>query len=107
MNLTLWILAALLAALFLASGVMKLARTREQPIVSVFGPGLVRAIGAAEIVGAAGLLIPTTLAPVSAAALALLMQCAFVFHARRRETQGLAVTAALLALTAALAWGRA
>ncbi|MGI5239442.1 DoxX family protein [Dactylosporangium sp. CA-139066] len=113
MNLTLWIVAGVLAALFLASGVTKLARTGEQPITAVFGPAVVRAIGGLEILAAAGLVLPAALdiapalRPAAAAGLVLLMAGALVFHLRRRETQGIAVTAALLVLSAVVAVGRA
>jgi uncharacterized membrane protein YphA (DoxX/SURF4 family) len=105
MNLALWILAGVLAALFLASGVMKLARTREQPITAVLGDRVVRTIGGLEILAAAGLIVPV-LVPFAAAGLALLMASAVVYHVRRREAQGIAVTVVLLVLAAVVVWGR-
>lgn len=117
MNVTLWIIAAVLAALFLASGTTKLTRPREKlvaatPALDGFGPGAITAIGLLEILAATGLVVPgvvdiaPVLVPLAAVGLALLMAGAMVVHGRRREAQGVAVTLVLLALAAVVAWGR-
>jgi uncharacterized membrane protein YphA (DoxX/SURF4 family) len=98
MIIALWILNALLAIAYLASGAMKLARPKEALAAS----GLawtedytstgVKAIGAAEVVGAVGLIVPLAtgiaplLTPIAAAALAVLMIGAAMVHLRRNET---------------------
>ena len=63
MNTLLWILAFALAAVFLVSGGVKLVSPREQqiertPYVEDFPQNMIRGIGALEILGAMGLLIP-------------------------------------------------
>ncbi|MFJ8026850.1 DoxX family protein [Streptomyces sp. NPDC096311] len=116
MNVFLWILASLLAALFLLTGVMKLSRTGEQLAESgmkwapEFPPALVKAIGALEVLAALGLILPAafdiaeTLVPLAAVGLVLLMVGAAVTHGRRKENPMMNVV--LLVLAAVLAWGR-
>lgn len=119
MNLVLWILAGLLALFFAAAGFNKLARSKEQLLASPnmgwaadFSPGLVKLIGALEVLAAFGLLLPgaigtaTALVPLAAAGLALLMVGAAVTHARRKEAQAVVVNLVLLVLAAVVAWGR-
>ncbi|HVV09845.1 DoxX family protein [Amycolatopsis sp.] len=114
MNITLWIIAGLLGAVFLASGATKLAQPKEKLAASSkdFGPGTLRLIGALEVLGAIGLILPAALGiaevlvPLAAIGVALLMAGACFTHLRRRETQGIVVTLVLLALGAVVAWGR-
>lgn len=118
MDMALWIVAGVLAVLFLASGVMKLTRSRRQLIASGFavfedfGDGADKAIGVLELLAAAGLVLPAALGiapvlvPLAAAGVVLLMAGAVVAHGRRREVQGVVVTVTLLALAAFVAWGR-
>jgi len=80
MTYVLWTVQVLLALLFLFAGAMKLilpveAMTRQMPL-----PGLLlRFIGVAEVMGAAGLILPgllrirTGLTPLAAAGLAIIM----------------------------------
>jgi uncharacterized membrane protein YphA (DoxX/SURF4 family) len=117
MNVALWIIAVLLAVLFLASGAVKLARPKEKllpsmPALENFSSGSIKTIGALEVLAAVGLILPAALdiapvlVPLAALGLALLMAGAFITHLVRRETQGLAVTLVLLAISAFVAWGR-
>lgn len=118
MNITLWIVAGLLAATFLASGVQKLAQSRQKLIdggygwAEDFGDGGVKMIGVLEILAAIGLTLPAVLdiapvmVPVAATGLALLMACAVVFHLRRKEASTIAVPLTLLALAVVVALGR-
>lgn len=117
MNLTLWIVAGVLAALFLASGLTKLAQPKEKLVTSVaavedFGEGAIKAIGLLEILAAVGLILPAVVdiapvfVPLAAVGVALLMAGALIVHLRRREAQGIVVTLVLLALAAFVAWGR-
>ena len=117
MNLTLWIIAGALAALFLLSGVTKLTQPKEKivaatPAVENFGPGAIKAIGLLEILAAIGLILPAVVdmasifVPLAAVGLVLLMAGAMIVHLRRREARGIAVTLVLLALAAFVAWGR-
>ena len=118
MNVVLWIVAGVLAAAFLASGLMKLTQPRKKIIDSGMGwagdfsDGGVKAIGALEVLGALGLVLPavfdvaTVLVPIAATGLALVMLGAAVTHARRRENQIIVVNIVLFALAAFVAWGR-
>ncbi len=118
MNVVLWIVAGVLAAAFLGAGLMKLAQPREKLVESGMGwagdfsPGVVKAIGALEVLGALGLILPavfdvaTVLVPLAAVGLALIMAGAIVVHARRKETPMVVANVVLLALALFVAWGR-
>jgi uncharacterized membrane protein YphA (DoxX/SURF4 family) len=117
-NVVLWILAGLLAAAFLASGVLKLARSREQLVESGLGwagdfpPGVVKLIGVVELLAAVGLVLPAlldvapVLVPLAAVGLALVMVGAAVTHGRRGEFPMIAINAVLFLLAVVVAWGR-
>jgi uncharacterized membrane protein len=117
-NVVLWIVAAVLAAVFLASGVIKVVQPREKLIASGMGwagsipAGAVKLLGALEILGAIGLILPAVtgiapiLVPLAAAGLVLVMIGGIVVHARRGETPMIAANAVLLILAALVAWGR-
>jgi hypothetical protein len=118
MNVALWIVAGVLAAAFLAAGAMKLSQPRKKLAdsgmgwVEDFSDGAVKGIGALEVLGALGLILPAALniapvlVPVAATGLALVMVGAVITHARRREPQLIVVNVVLLALAAVVAWGR-
>ena len=118
MNVALWIVAGVLAAAFLGAGLMKLAQPRKKLAESgmgwteEFSDGAVKGIGALEVLGALGLILPavfdvaTVLVPLAATGLALLMVGAAVTHARRRESSNIVVNLVLLALAVFVAWGR-
>jgi hypothetical protein len=119
MNIALWIVAGLLAVLFLASGAVKLAQPKEKLAASPtgafaedFSAGTVKAIGAAEVLGAVGLILPAVLdtapvlVPLAAVGLVLLMVGAVITHFRRHEARVVVVPLTLLALAAFVAWGR-
>ncbi|MEV4116887.1 DoxX family protein [Nonomuraea sp. NPDC049695] len=117
MNVFLWILQAILAAAFGLVGVMKSIRPKEElrpamPWVEDFTATQVRLIGVVELLGAVGLILPAvtdiapTLTPLAATGLAITMLGAAATHARRKESSGIAVNVALLALAVVIAWGR-
>lgn len=118
MNIVLWVVAVVLALAFLAAGGMKLGRPKaalaESGLgwVEDFSPGAIKAIGALEVLGALGLVLPAVtgiapvLVPLAATGLALTMVGAAVVHGRRGESQMIAVNVVLLALAAFVAWGR-
>lgn len=119
MNVVLWVLQILLALVFLGAGVMKLMRTRDQlrssgmAYVEDFSDTTMKLIGAAEVLGALGLVLPAAtgvapiLTPVAAAALAVVMVGAVVTHVRRKEyPKDLVLPAALLVMSVIVAWGR-
>jgi len=117
-NIALWALAAVLAVAMLGAGAMKLARSRDQlreagmGYVDDFSPGAVKAIGAAEVLGAIGLVLPPLvgvaewLAPLAATGLFLTMVGAVVVHVRRGETNALVPPAALGIIALLVAVGR-
>ncbi|MFG1679070.1 DoxX family protein [Nonomuraea sp. NPDC049269] len=111
MNIALWIIAGLLAAAFLTSGVIKLILPKEKFTATSVGPwaedfsaGGVKAIGVIEILAAVGLVLPAALgiAPV----LVPLMIGAMITHLRRHEIPAIVVNLAYLALAGFVAWGR-
>lgn len=119
MNVVLWILASLLAAVFLAAGAMKLTQPKEKLAANPnmawteqFPPGVIKMIGLLEILAAIGLILPAALGivpvlvPLAAVGLVLLMIGAAVTHARRRENQPIVINVVLLALAGFLAWAR-
>src|SRR5699024_11734693 len=118
MNTLLWILAFALAAVFLVSGGVKLVSPREQqiertPYVEDFPQNMIRGIGALEILGAMGLLIPaltgvaTILVPMAAAGLSITMVLAALVHVRRGDGTAAALPSILLAiLSVFVAWSR-
>ena len=118
MNIALWIIAGLLALVFLAGGVVKLIAPRERlaaaglRFVEDFSPGAVKAIGALEILAAVGLILPAALdiapilVPLAALGLVITMAGAIIVHVRRKEYQATAPSVVLLLLSAFEAWGR-
>jgi DoxX-like family len=118
MNLTLWIIAGVLAAVFTASGLMKLLLAKQKLIASGFAwaqnlsPTAIRRIGVAEVLAAKGLILPAVLhivpilVPVAAAGLVLVMAGAAIVHAQLKEGPMVIVNVLLLALAATVAWGR-
>lgn len=118
MNVALWIVAGLLAAMFLMAGMMKVAQPYEklkesQAWVEDFSPGIVKEIGVLEMLGAVGMVLPPLvditpiLAPIAASGLAVTMVAAAVTHARRGgEGQMIMGNLMLVALLVFVAVGR-
>ena len=119
MNLALWIIAGLLAAVFLIAGANKLfiprATLAQAPgggWVLQFSPRFIKALGAVEILGALGLILPTLLdiapllTPLAAAGLALIMVGAATVTLRRQEVKHLLINLTYLALATFVGWGR-
>ncbi|KNH18279.1 hypothetical protein ACU18_07990 [Arthrobacter sp. ZBG10] len=116
MNITLWIITALLALAFLAAGAMKIAQPQAklaaggQGWVEGFSAGAVKGIGGLEVLAALGLVLPAllnvapVLVPLAATGLFLLMVGAAITHARRGEKPNVMVNAVLgvLALLVAI-----
>lgn len=110
-----WIVNVLLAAAFAAAGGIKMTRPAPALIdmgmewVADTSHDMVRAIGAIELVGAIGLILPKatgvgeTLTPIAAVGLAAVMLAAVVVHLKRDESVvppmvlgGIAVLSAIL-----------
>ena len=117
-NEAIWIAQVLLALLFLAAGFMKLTQPREKLSqqmgwVNDFSPSTVKAIGALEVLGALGLVLPALtgilplLTPLAAVGLVLTMIGAIATHVRRNEVMPIViVNVVLLLLAAFVAYGR-
>lgn len=118
MNLLLWILAILLAVVFVFSGAAKLVTPREKqtertPYVEDFPHSVIQGIGALEILGALGLILPavTGISPIlvslAAAGLAITMVFAALLHVRRGDGLRVALPSIILAfLSVFVAWSR-
>ena len=113
LNQVLWVIQALLAALFLFAGVMKLVL----PIEAMAGPiglpgGFLRFIGVAETLGAIGLIVPgltriyPELTPAAAAGLVVIMIGATVLTAITGAVAGAIFPLVVGLLAASVAVGR-
>ncbi|GAA2734007.1 DoxX family protein [Pedococcus aerophilus] len=117
MNTFVWVLQVLLALVFLLTGVLKLVQPREKlreqmRWVDGFSQEAIRGIGAAEVAGALGLVLPgwldvlTWLTPLAAAGLVLVMIGAIATHLRLKEWPMVAGNAVLAVLALVVAWAR-
>ena len=116
-NIALWILQVILAAMFAMAGFTK-ATTPLTDLATMMTwtadlPSfMVRFIGASEILGGVGLLLPAllrikpVLTPVAAAGLVLVMVLAALFHISRGEFAAIGFNFGFAALAAFVAWGR-
>ncbi|WP_214401007.1 DoxX family protein [Pseudonocardia lacus] len=114
MEIVVWVLQVLAALAFLGAGLMKLLRPRPALVSSGmawaddFSDGAVKGIGALEVVGALGLVLPAltgiapVLVPLAAVGLALVMVAAAVVHVRRKETPVPPLVLGVLALVVAV-----
>ena len=109
LNIALWIVQGLLAAMFLMAGAMKLAKPEMAKDLST---GLVYFIGTVEVLGAIGLLLPSMLrimpilTPLAALGIALIMVLAFFFHISRGEVSHTPPIAIIAGLALFVTWGR-
>jgi len=108
-NTIIWIAQAILAAVFLAVGLMKLTQPRaalqeKTPYVEDFTDGQVKAIGMVEVLGAIGVVLPAAisvapiLTPISACGLALTMVVAAATLIRRGEYSHVVLNVVIFAL---------
>jgi uncharacterized membrane protein YphA (DoxX/SURF4 family) len=113
----LWLVQALLALAFGLAGVMKLTSPIAELAQKLVWAGavpaaLVRVIGASELAGAIGLVLPAAtrvrpmLTPLAGAGLVVVMALAAIFHVSRGELQALPINLTLGAMAAFVAWGR-
>jgi uncharacterized membrane protein YphA (DoxX/SURF4 family) len=117
-DVVLWIIAGLLAAVFAMAGLMKIAQPKAKLAASGmawtedFSAGAIKGIGALEVLAAIGLILPAALdiapvlVPVAATGLAVMMLGAAFVHARRKENQMIGANVVLLILAVVVAWGR-
>lgn len=119
MNLALWISAGLLAAIFIVGGTTKLFIPKEKLAAHPAGgwtgdarAGVVKALGAVELLAAVGLVVPAAvgiapdLVPLAATGVVVLMIGAMITHLRRDEARYAAGNLMYLSLAAFVAWGR-
>ncbi|ACU73610.1 DoxX family protein [Catenulispora acidiphila DSM 44928] len=116
-NIFLWILQAVLAAFFALSGLGKAFQSKEKvlvkaPVLENYAPGTIRFIGAAELAGAIGLVLPralgvaTVLTPLAAVGIAVMMLLGALAHFKRGEWLGVGVTLVLCLLAVVVCVGR-
>jgi DoxX-like family len=119
MDLALWIVAGLLAAVALTGGISK-TFVSKQRLEAVKGGGwtadvgvaFVKVLGVLELLAAVGLVLPAVvgvapvLVPVTAVCWVLLMAGAMVTHGRRGEGRFVALNLVYLALAVFIAVGR-
>lgn len=114
MNIALWVIAGLLAAAFLLAGTMKTITPKEQLKAKGMGwvddytDTQVKLIGAAEALGAIGLILPPLLgiaeilAPIAAVGLVIIMVGAVLYHVRKHEPFTPALVLGILAAVVAV-----
>ena len=96
MLIAVWIVSGLLALAYLASGGMKVLRPHSKVKLTMefaedFAPWQVKVIGALEVLGAIGLILPellhiaTILTPIAATGLVIVQVFAIVVHVRRHD----------------------
>jgi uncharacterized membrane protein YphA (DoxX/SURF4 family) len=116
LNLILWIVQAILAAMFLMAGMMKAFQYERAkatlPWVKDVPKGLVTFIGVSEMLGGVGVVLPLLtgilpwLTPLAAAGLMLIMLLAMIFDARRGEGSAILFNLVLFALAGFVLYGR-
>ena len=116
MNVVLWILQALLAAVFLGVGTLKLIKPKEALLDTMgalegFRPITVKFIGLSEVLGALGLVAAPlvgwdALVPWAALGLASVMVGAAIVHGERGEWLLIGGPVTLLALALVVMYGR-
>jgi uncharacterized membrane protein YphA (DoxX/SURF4 family) len=117
-NIVLWVVQALVAAIFVFSGVTKGIWSREKLVASgQTGPSIVpmwllRPVALLEVLGALGLLLPRLfdiavwLTPVAAVGLAIVMVGAIVIHLRLKEPKTAFANFGILLACLFIAFGR-
>ncbi|MFE4450629.1 DoxX family protein [Streptomyces sp. NPDC056796] len=119
MNVALWITAGVLAVVCLVgSSKMFVPQAKLAAVGSSaqwvldFAPGVLKAIGAVELLAAVGLILPAVLdmapvqVPMAATGLVVLFGCAIVMRLRRGERVTITGDVIYLVLAAFVAWGR-
>jgi hypothetical protein len=118
MNVVLWVIAGLLAAVFLAAGWVHVSWSKAKLKAKGFGwtehasSWFIKLLGALEILAAIGLILPAllhiapVLVPLAALGLVLVMIGAAVVHAREKAVQGIINSVVLLVLAVVVVWGR-
>jgi len=117
MNIAIWIIQGILAAMFGMAGGMKSIQSKEKlapqlPWVNDFSLGVVRFVGISELLGAIGLILPWALqiqpilTPIAAAGLAFIMVLAAIYHLRKGEYKAIVFNVVLGGLCVVVAYFR-
>lgn len=114
MNITLWVLQVLLAAVFLAHGWLLFSPPADmvELMNATFSPPFRIFLGVAEVLAAVGLTVPGItrilpwLVPCAAAGVMIVMIGATILHAARGEVSSAVITAVLLLLATLVAYMR-
>ena len=117
MNIVLWVVQILLAIAFLGAGIFKVTQPVEKlktnlGWVTHTTPGIVKLVGALEILGAVGLILPAVthilpwLTAVAAIGLVLTMAVAIIVHVRLHEASRSISPLVLLLLSLFIVIGR-
>lgn len=118
MNVILWILASVLAGVFLGAGLMKIFQPRQKLASSGMGwaedfsLGAVKTMGVLQVAAVIGLILPAVLniapvfVPLAALGLAVMMIGAVIVHLRRNEARMILANIVLFMLAAVVVWGR-
>jgi DoxX-like family len=115
MTVAYWVVAGVLAVLYLLAGGLKIVQSKDQlrPLmewVDVMPLGMVRAIGVLEALGALGLILPPLtgiaagLCLAAAIGLVVLQIGATVLHLGRHDVDSLWLNGALLVLAGVATW---
>ena len=116
-NIALWSVQALLALLFVGTGLWKLLTPLPQlaakiPWAGQVSPTFLYAIAAIDLAGGVGIIVPalTRILPrltlLAAVGIAALMVCAIVFHVRRGEAAVTPFNVFVVGLALFVLWGR-
>lgn len=117
-NIGLWVAQAVLAAVYVMAGFMKLTQPIDALVASGMGYAgdypemLTRFIGTMEVLGAIGIILPAAtriapfLTPLAALGFSTIQVLAIGLHTMRGEFQVLPVNLVLLALSLFVLWGR-
>ena len=116
LNTLLWVGQIILAITFLVQGILKFVQPAGLPeqlswVYEVTGP-LAIVLGVAELAAVAGLLLPgitgimPRLTPLAALGLVPIMAGAILFHVNRGEMPSVVLNVIVLAIAAAVAYGR-
>jgi uncharacterized membrane protein YphA (DoxX/SURF4 family) len=117
MNIFLWVLQIALGAAFIMAGIMKTTQPKEKLAgnmswVNRRSAGTVKFIGAMELLGGLGLILPwatdiaTVLTPLAAVGLGLVMVLAIGDHVRAKEYNVIGFNVILGAIAVVIAVGR-
>ncbi|HYQ01304.1 MAG TPA: DoxX family protein [Polyangiaceae bacterium] len=117
LGISLWVVQALLGALFVATGVWKLLTPIAQlssmiPWAGQVSPSFLVAIAIIDLLGGVGVVLPALLrikprlTTLAALGCALLQVCAIVFHLSRGEGANTPFNFVLVGLSLFVAWGR-